>query len=81
MGIDPDRDGNGRFVTGSYHTDGRRLLRIVSEAANGGLRAVEDCRTLDLMLIPVDELDSLGLQPVAAESPRSDGQLMAGSTA
>lgn len=33
------------------------------------------------MLIPVDELDSLGLQPVAAESPRSDGRLMAGSTA
>jgi len=63
MGVLPDRNAGDRFVAGSYHTDGCRLLRIVG-AANGTLRAVEDCRSLELMLVPVDELESLGLKPV-----------------
>lgn len=67
MGILEGQRRNARFVQGSYYTDGRRLLRIVGESV-GGLLAVEDCGSLDLMLIPVDELDSLGLRPVATES-------------
>ena len=55
-----------RFVAGSYHTDGKRLLRIVSKVSDGATCAVEDCRNLDLMLIAVDELDALRLRPVRA---------------
>jgi hypothetical protein len=53
-----------RFLPGSYHTDGQRLLRIVGEVSDDALCAVEDCRNLELLLIPVDELDSLRLTPV-----------------
>ena len=52
------------FLPGSYHTDGRRLLRIVSKVSDDALCAVEDCRNLELMLISVHELDSLRLRPV-----------------
>jgi hypothetical protein len=53
-----------RFLPGSYLTDGQRLLRIVNKLSDGALCAVEDCRNLDLMLIPVAELDVLNLRPV-----------------
>jgi len=36
-----------RFAPGNYHTDGQRLLRIVSKVSDGALCAVEDCRNLD----------------------------------
>jgi hypothetical protein len=57
-----------RFQPGSYLTDGRRLLRIVSNVSDDALCAVEDCRNLDLMLVPVDELDSLRLRAVKSEA-------------
>jgi hypothetical protein len=57
-----------RFLPGSYHTDGRRLLRIVSKVSDDSLCAVEDCRNLELMLIPAEELDSLRLRPVKREA-------------
>ena len=79
VGILSERSPSGRFVPGSYHTDGARLLRIVSEEANGGLRAVEDCKSLELLLVSVDELDSLGLQLVATESRPQEARLTAGS--
>ena len=53
-----------QFLAGSYHTDGRRLLRIVCEAGGGAHRAVEDCKTMEIMLVPLQELESLDLQPV-----------------
>jgi len=65
MGLLPELRPRDRFVSGSYHTDGRRLLRIVCEAANGTQRAVEDCKTMELMLVPLQELESLDLRPVA----------------
>jgi hypothetical protein len=64
MGFLPDSRRRDRFVSGTYHTDGRRLLRIVCEAANGAQRAVEDCKTMELVLVPVQELESLDLRPV-----------------
>jgi hypothetical protein len=54
-----------RFLAGTYHTDGRRLLRIVCEAGGGAHRAIEDCKTMEIMLVPLQELESLDLRPVA----------------
>ena len=64
-----------RFTPGSYHTDGRRLFRIVSEIADGALCAVEDCRNLDLMLIPADELAALRLRLVSGRASPHAQQL------
>lgn len=58
-----------RFLPGSYYTDGTRLLRIVSERTYGEFRVVEDCRSLEVILISADELGSLGLTPVATRPP------------
>jgi predicted Ser/Thr protein kinase len=54
------------FAADTYHTDGRRLLRIVSTEDRGRLRVIEDCRTLELMLIPTGQLEAMGLRAVAA---------------
>lgn len=54
------------FSPGSYYTDGTRLLRILSEVQHGGLRGVEDCGSLTLLLASVEELEALGLRPVGA---------------
>ena len=58
-----------RFAPGSYLTDGHRLLRIVGGVPDDALCAVEDCRSLELILIPVDELASLPLRPVPKDEP------------
>jgi hypothetical protein len=65
MGLVASSKRQDRFLAGSYHTDGRRLLRIVCETGGGAQRAVEDCKTMEIMLVPLQELDSLGLKPVA----------------
>jgi hypothetical protein len=65
MGLVQSSKRQDRFLAGSYHTDGRRLLRIVCEAGDGAHRAVEDCRTTEIMLVPLHELESLDLRPVA----------------
>ena len=52
MATHPHGDGGHRFVPGSYHTDGTRRLRIVTEEADGELVAIEDYRSLQLMLVP-----------------------------
>ena len=53
-----------RYAPGTYHTDGRRLLRVTA-GANHELRQVEDCRTLEVEMIPLLELQALGLRPIA----------------
>jgi hypothetical protein len=65
MGLVSSSKRQDQFLAGSYHTDGHRLLRIICEAGGGAQRAVEDCKTMEIMLVPLQELESLELQPVA----------------
>ena len=51
-----------RYAPGTYHTDGQRLLRI-DAGPSPRLRQVEDCRSLDVEMIPLAELHALGLRP------------------
>jgi hypothetical protein len=60
-----------RHLPSSYYTDGSRLLRIVSEETHSEFRIVEDCRSLEVVLVSTDELASLGLRPVATQPPSS----------
>lgn len=57
------------LAPGSYHTDGKRLLRITGRLGDGELRTVEDCRTLDVIIVSAKELLTLGLRPVPARGP------------
>ena len=52
--------------TSSYLTDGRTMYRYVGGVPNGTgeLVALEDCRSLKLMLFSLDELRALGLRDV-----------------
>jgi hypothetical protein len=65
MGLVQSSTRQERFLAGSYHTDGRRLLRIVCEAGEGAHRAVEDCKTMEVTLVALHELEALDLKPVA----------------
>jgi hypothetical protein len=51
-----------RMRPGQYVTDGTRLLRIVTaleRRAQGGLIELEDCRSLELILIRIEDLGQL----------------------
>ena len=55
--FDVDADRPGRYLT-----DGARLFRIVAPRAqppHGGLSAVEDCHSLDVVLMRADQLRRL----------------------
>jgi hypothetical protein len=60
-----------RFAPGTYHTDGMRLFRIVCPADRGRLRVIEDCRTLELTLVQIGQLETMGLRAVATSSSES----------
>ena len=49
-----------------YLTDGVNLYRIVAELAGGDgpMVEIEDCRSLEVVLLPVDEMPRDGLWPV-----------------
>lgn len=64
-----------RFLPGSYYTDGSRLLWIVSEEKYGEFRVVEDCRSLEVRRLSVDELSAVGLRPVAAHAAPREAPL------
>jgi len=54
------------FPVGSYATDGTTLLGILGVLPQEpSLRLVEDCRTLEVMVVTVDMLQARGAQPVA----------------
>jgi hypothetical protein len=59
-----------RFVPGSYHTDGVRLLRVVDVEGGGRLRAIEDCRTLHVIVVPVVTLHACELRSVRPALPQ-----------
>lgn len=52
-----------------YFTDGFNLYRQAEELAREtelGLIALEDCRTLEIFLVPAEELDDPAMRPVGA---------------
>ena len=56
-----------RYLTDGYLTDGINLYRVVDalRAAPGRvIVGVEDCHSLELILVRADELRALGLRPV-----------------
>jgi hypothetical protein len=61
-----------RYAPGTYHTHGHRLLRIEAGPSHE-LRQVEDRRTLDVAMIPMLELQALGLRPIGSGSNTEDG--------
>jgi hypothetical protein len=55
------------YEVGSYLTDGGVLLSIVGDLPQDPtLRLVEDCRTLEVMVMTVHDLDVAGVRPVEA---------------
>ena len=62
--LSPPRLASDRFAPGTYYTDGTRLLQMLPALTERGLRAVEDCRSLDIMLVSLIDLESMGLRPV-----------------
>jgi hypothetical protein len=51
-----------------YFTDRRNLYRLVGwliRSRGAGLAALEDCRTLDIVLVSSNDLDARSLRPVA----------------
>ena len=57
----------GMYDVGSYLTDGGVLLSIVGNLPQSpALRLVEDCRTLEVMIMTIRDLEVAGLQPVDA---------------
>jgi hypothetical protein len=47
-----------------YLTDGKNLYRFVGWIARGRLAELEDCRSLDLLVMPARDLRATGLIPV-----------------
>jgi hypothetical protein len=47
-----------------YLTDGTSLYRFVGWIARGRLAELEDCRSLDLLVMPALEIEAAGLRPV-----------------
>ncbi len=50
-----------------YLTDGVNLYRLMGSMFTraGEMVGIENCRSLDIMLVPAEELDSRRLRPVA----------------
>ena len=50
-----------------YVTDGINLYRVVDDlrgSSGHGVVGVEDCRSLDVILVRTDEFHALGLRPI-----------------
>lgn len=62
-------DGASAFPPDRYLTDGRRLFRIAGPAVEDDLVPVEDCNTLDVVLVPAAGLADLPLRAVVTLSP------------
>lgn len=50
-------------------TDGRRLYRVLGQLAEGSFYELEDCKTLDIVLITAKDLVGLRLRHVVAGRP------------
>lgn len=61
-----------REPVGGYLTDGSSLFFVVdtfSGASTDAMVGLEDCRSLDIVLVPGDKLADLGLRPVRPARP------------
>jgi hypothetical protein len=60
---------------GNYLTDGTRLFRFLGRFPSGGrcLAGLEDCHSLELVLLPVEDLGRLSLRWVIAGGPAPHG--------
>jgi hypothetical protein len=67
-----DRDAQ----AGSYLTDGVNLYQSLSAIVRGPSHMVglEECRSLDVVLIPIEELHNRGLRPVIPASAAANEQ-------
>lgn len=64
-----------RFAPGVYLTDGTSLFNIVGELPHEpSLRLVEDCSTLEILMIHVDGLCAPGVREIHAVAPWPDVQ-------
>ena len=56
---------------GSHWTDGVNLYRLLGVIAGGRseMVGIESCRSLDVVLVPADELRGWRLRPVVAGAP------------
>lgn len=64
------------FAPGVYLTDGSSLFNIVGELPHEpSLRLVEDCSTLEILMVHVDGLRAPGVRRVQAAHPCEDGQI------
>ena len=59
-------DGYGAEKLGDYVTDGVGLYRLLGAIASdmGQMVGLEDCRSLELILLPIQELHGRRLRPV-----------------
>lgn len=63
----PDAD---PFAPGVYLTDGSSLFNIVGELPHEpSLRLVEDCSTLEILMVHIDGLQGPGVRRVEAATP------------
>lgn len=57
------------FPMGEYLTDGTSLFAVVGELPQAPtLRLLEHCRTLDVMIVSVEDLRIAGMRPVRRAS-------------
>lgn len=64
----PLQDGADPFAPGVYLTDGSSLFNIVGELPHEpSLRLVEDCSTLEILMVHVDGLRAPGVRRIDAE--------------
>lgn len=68
----PPRRSADPFAPGVYLTDGSALFNIVGELPHEpSLRLVEDCSTLEILMVHVDGLRGPGVRRVEAAAPES----------
>ena len=72
--VDPPVDHDA--PAGSYLTDGISLYRSLGAIVRGPWHMVglEDCRSLDVVLIPIEELHNRRLRPVIPTSAAANSQ-------
>lgn len=64
-----------RFAPGVYLTDGTSLFNIVGELPHEpSLRLVEDCSTLEILMVHIDGLSAPGVREVRTVAAEPDEQ-------
>jgi hypothetical protein len=63
------------FRPGTYLTDGTSLFSVVGELPQEpSLRLVEDCRTLEILMIHINDLATAGVREVRTQQNRRSPQ-------